>query len=359
MNSCSLSKGTGEGAYTCGVSNKRPNLGKKRGSETGEDGLLRKIWQAAGEANARAGIRLGMGDDAAIWRPRNGFETILTCDWFLEGSHFLRNVHPPDAIGWKCLARAASDVAAMGGKPRCFLLSLALPESCTGEWLVGFLAGLKRASRKLDCMLAGGDTTRRREILVSVTVLGEIRKGRGVLRSEARPGDRIFVSGNLGQAELGLKQIRKGRRGDRQLSRMTQKHLYPEPRVALGQWLGEKRIATAMMDLSDGLSSDLARLCRASGVGAKVQVTQIPLASLDFSEEFSAAERLRAGLHGGDDYELLFCVAKSDALKIPSKFFGIELTEIGEVTPGHKIKIFESSGESRELTAEGWDPFRK
>lgn len=359
MNSCSLANRTGEAAYTCGVRDKRANQGKTRGAEAGEDALLRKIKDAAGGGDTHSGIRLGVGDDAASWRPRSGFETILTCDWFLEGSHFLRDVHPSDAIGWKCLARAASDVAAMGGKPRCFLLSLALPESCAGEWLSGFLGGLKRASRKLGCVLAGGDTTRRREILVNVTVIGEVRKGRAVLRSGARPGDRIFVSGKLGEAELGLNLIRRGERGGRQLSRMTQRHLYPEPRLALGQWLGEKRIATAMMDLSDGLSSDLARLCGASGVGARVLSGKIPMASNDFSKKFSAAERLRAGLHGGDDYELLFCVAKSDAAKIAGKFLGIELTEIGEITLGHKVKIFEPSGESRELTAEGWDPFRK
>jgi thiamine-monophosphate kinase len=359
VNPCSLSNGTGEAAYTCGVQHKRANRSKKRGAEAGEDGLLRKIEQALGGRGGRYGIRMGIGDDAAVWRPRSGFETILTCDWFLEGSHFLRDVHPPDAIGWKCLVRAASDIAAMGGEPRCFLLSLALPQSHAGEWLSGFLAGLKRASRRLDCVLAGGDTTRRREILVNVTVIGEVKTGRAVLRSGARRGDRIFVSGKLGEAELGLKLIGSDKRGDRQLSRAARKHLYPEPRLDLGRWLGEKRIATAMMDLSDGLSSDLVRLCRASRVGAKVQSAKIPLASKDFREEFRAPERLLAGLHGGDDYELLFCVAKSDAAKIPSRFSGVELTEIGEITSGRKIRLIEPSGRSRSLTAGGWDPFRK
>jgi thiamine-monophosphate kinase len=359
VNSCSLSNGTGEAAYTCGVRYKRANRSKKRGAEADEDGLLRKIEQALGGGGRRSGIRMGMGDDAAVWRPRSGCETILTCDWFVEGSHFLRDVHSPDAIGWKCLVRAASDIAAMGGEPRCFLLSLALPEDHTGEWLSGFLAGLKRASRKLDCVLAGGDTTRRPEILVHVTVIGEVKAGRAVLRSGARRGDRIFVSGKLGEAELGLKLIRSDKRGGKQLSQMTQKHLYPEPRLDLGRWLGEKRIATAMLDLSDGLSSDLVRLCRASGVGARVQSAKIPLASKDFWDEFSAAERLHAGLHGGDDYELLFCVAKSDAARIPSRFSGVELTEIGEITIGRKIELIEPSGRSRPLTAGGWDPFRK
>src|ERR1700720_2267739 len=120
-----------------------------------------------------------MGDDAALLSPARGSEIVLTCDWFLEGPHFLRDKHPADSVGWKCLARAVSDIAAMGGQPRCFLLSLALPNTHTGRWLNQFLAGLRRAARKFKCPLAGGDTTRRREILANVMVFGEIRFGRG------------------------------------------------------------------------------------------------------------------------------------------------------------------------------------
>src|SRR6266404_5775662 len=147
-------------------------------------------------------LHLGIGDDAALLAARRGYETILTCDWFLEGSHFLRDKHPADSVGWKCLARAVSDIAAMGGQPRCFLLSLALPQAYTGPWLDKFLRGLRRAARKYCCFLAGGDTARRKEILINVTVVGEVREGQAVLRSGAKPGDVIFVSGRLGEAEL-------------------------------------------------------------------------------------------------------------------------------------------------------------
>src|SRR6185437_12729113 len=126
--------------------------------------------------------------------------------------HFLRDKHPADSIGWKCLARAASDVAAMGGVPRCFLLSLALPSTHFGPWLDDFLRGLRRASQRFKCVLAGGDTTRRNKILTNLTVMGEVRSGKALLRSNARPGEFIFVSGRLGEAELGLRLLRLQKR---------------------------------------------------------------------------------------------------------------------------------------------------
>src|SRR5215472_8889341 len=159
-----------------------------------EDELVRKIGASMRQGSAApAQVLLGIGDDAALFRPKPGYETILTCDWFLEGTHFLRDKHPPDSVGWKCLARAISDVAAMGGALRCFLLSLAIPASLTSRWLDQFLRGLGRASGRFHCVLAGGDTTQREEVLINVTVVGEVCKGAARLRSGARPGDLIFV----------------------------------------------------------------------------------------------------------------------------------------------------------------------
>src|SRR5690242_19641168 len=164
-----------------------------------EDALVKEIARHFSHSRGQK-LCLGIGDDAALWKPKPGFVTVLTGDWFLEGSHFLRETHPPDSIGWKCLARATSDVAAMGGTPRCFLLNLALPTAATGKWLKGFLGGLRRAAKSLDCVLAGGDTTRRIRMLISVTLIGEAREGREVRRTGARPGDLVYVSGTLGQA---------------------------------------------------------------------------------------------------------------------------------------------------------------
>src|ERR1700719_470824 len=260
-----------------------------------EDALVKGIGRQFLPSSSQK-LRLGIGDDAALWKPKPGFASILTSDWFLEGSHFLRTKHPPDSVGWKCLARAASDIAAMGGRPGCFLLNLALPADTTGKWLKRFLGGLHRASRSLDCVLAGGDTSRSKRILINITVIGEVQEGQEVLRAGARPGDVLCVSGRLGEAERGLRLLRKIRGKVNQKNEAIGKHLYPEPRVALGRWLAERDLASAMIDLSDGLSSDLERLCRASGVGVLIDPGRLPLPRGTDGLESA----LQLALHGGD-----------------------------------------------------------
>jgi thiamine-monophosphate kinase len=327
-----------------------------------EDSILHRISSVAKSpaCGLRPGsVSLGIGDDAALFRPKRGHETILTCDWFLESTHFLRDKHPPDAVGWKCLARALSDIAAMGGTPRCFLLSLALPASCTGRWLDEFLGGLRRASQEFACTLAGGDTTRRKEILINVTVVGEIRAGRAVLRSGARPGDTIFVSGRLGEAAVGLQTLIHSKGHWKNSNPLIKKHLYPEPRLALGRWLAEKHLATAMMDLSDGISSDLPRLCRASGIGARVQQAKIPVPRLTKRDSAHEADPLQLALHGGDDYELLFTVPQSAVGRVPKSFQGIPLTPVGEITRGRRLLLVREDGNEKTLVPGGWDPFRQ
>jgi len=326
-----------------------------------ENQLLGRIAQAfAGKRGSRhRALRLGIGDDAALYAPRSGYESILTCDWFLEGTHFLRKQHPADAIGWKCLARAVSDGAAMGGVPQCFLLSLALPPSHTGKWLDQFLGGLRRASRRFGCALAGGDTTRQERILINVSVVGEVRAGGAILRSGARPGDLIYVSGRLGEAELGLRLLQAGKIKTGNSKVWLRKHLYPEPRLRLGRWLAENRIATAMMDLSDGLSSDLPRLCAASGAGARIEETSLPIVKLPARFARGGVDPLKLALNGGDDYELLFTVPKGKARLVPGFLEGVRLTKIGEVTRKKKIILGEVGGLSRLLIPSGWDPFRR
>ncbi len=307
---------------------------------------------------AREAVVRGIGDDAALFRPQTGRQTILSCDWFLEGTHFLRDKHPPDSLGWKCLARALSDIAAMGGEPRCFLLSLALPASLTGRWLDEFLLGLRRVSAKFQCPLAGGDTTCHEVILINVTVVGEVQTGRAVLRSGARPGDLLYVSGRLGEAQMGLRLLKRSKALANRKNPLTKKHLYPEPRLALGQWLAAHGLATAMMDLSDGLSSDLPRLCAASGVGARVTAAKVPTVQSSARNFKGAADPLHLALDGGDDYELLFTVPPSRTKFLPRSFRGIPLTPIGVVTSGKQILLADEHDREHPLHPYGWDPFR-
>jgi thiamine-monophosphate kinase len=316
-----------------------------------EDALVHRIARQLTRAKSRA-LALGLGDDASLWVPTRGYQTVLTCDWFLEGSHFLRDRHPADAVGWKCLARAVSDIAAMGGAPRCFLLGLALPEQLAGKWLDGFLRGLQRASKALCCPAAGGDTTRQDKVLISVMVIGEVRAGRSILRSGARPGDRIYVSGTLGEADLGLQEVRKNRGLAHIPGAAVRKHLYPEPRLELGQWLAANRVASAMMDISDGLSTDLPRLCAASGVGARIDARALPVSSL-----LSTPKAREFALHGGDEYELLYTVSPRKAAHLPRKFRGLRLTCVGEITKQKGIVLHDEGG-THALRSAGWDPFR-
>jgi thiamine-monophosphate kinase len=321
-----------------------------------------------------ATLRLGIGDDAAVIASRANHDWVLSCDAFLEGVHFLAKTHPPDSVGFKSLVRATSDLAAMGATPRFFLLTLAVPASRTGTWLDGFLRGMARASHAMNIVLLGGDTTKSRTVSISITVLGEIARGRAVTRSGARPGDLIYVTGTLGRAQLGLEVLLKspsraklptaGRVNDRdpELHPLLRPHLYPAIRLELGAWLANHRVASAMMDISDGLSTDLARLCTASRVGAQIRSTSIPNVALP--EALSKYRKrlnldpLKMALHGGDDYELLFTVSPRHIKKLSQAPEFSQLTAIGEITRGKDLTLVSPNGAKTPLTPQGWDPFR-
>jgi thiamine-monophosphate kinase len=316
------------------------------------------------------GLRIGIGDDAAVMRPRNGAEWVLTTDAFLENVHFLLRVHPPEAVGYKALARATSDLAAMGARPRYFLLNLALPSSCTGKWFDRFLEGMSRAARSFGLVVAGGDTTRCPLVSINLTVIGDIAPGRAVLRSGARPGDLICVSGTLGEAELGLQLIQRGwlkfpadskwsPNPRKKWKKLLEKHFYPEPRLSLGEWLAKNGRATAMIDTSDGLSTDLAHICEASGVGAQVWADRIPKVVVPSDVQKLGLDPLRLSLDGGEDYELLFTVPKRLERRLPRMVCGVPVTIIGEITRGRQILLVDYAGRARPLPAQGWDPFRK
>jgi thiamine-monophosphate kinase len=304
-------------------------------------------------------LRLGVGDDACVLRSKRGYEWVASTDAFIEDVHFRLRLHIPASIGYKALARAASDLGTMGAVPRCFLLSLALPPSLTGRWLDGFSDGLARAAQKFGMVLAGGDTSRTKATFINITVLGEVRAGRAILRSGAQPGDRVFVTGRLGAAQLGLEILLRGLSRRPELRRYLAPHLLPHPPVTFGQWLARRGLPSAMMDLSDGLSTDLDRLCRASGVGARVQESNLPAVRVPESLRRRGIDATTLALNGGEDYQLLFTVPARLAAGIPTVHDGVRTAEIGEIVRGPGVSLISARGKSSPLTPRGWDHFGK
>ena len=308
-----------------------------------------------------------------------GHEALVTTDFSLEGVHFRREWHPPDSVGHRCLARGLSDIAAMGGIPRAAFLSLALPAELPQSWVDKFIAGLLKLASLYSVSLAGGDTAQSLDgILADIIVLGSVPAGKAILRSGARPGDFIYVTGTLGSAVAALNQLRDGRK---LRPRSHPKHFYPEPRVAVGQFLREKKLASAMIDISDGLSTDLGHICEESGTGAVVYAEALPSASAGFQDHrlvsghgFSRAIRhsimtralapegnprerqmLSLALHGGDEYELLFS-ARPERI-IPKQMAGVPITRIGEILSGKQITLATADGKTHPLKPAGWEHF--
>ena len=316
-----------------------------------EKALIAQIRRLARPAN-RAVLK-GIGDDCAVLRVPPEHESLVTTDFSLEGVHFRRDWHPPESVGHRCLTRGLSDIAAMGGKPVAAFLSLAVPRNLPQTWVERFAKSLIRLAKKHGVALAGGDTAESPNgILADIVVVGTVPKAEAILRSGARPGDRIFVSGKLGGSAAALLRMRskpKRKVNPKDYSR----HFYPEARLDLGRILREKRLATAMIDTSDGLSTDLAHICEESGVGAEVEAEAIPRASVG---KPAHEVDLDLALHGGEDYELLFTARPGK--RIPAKIAGVSVTRIGYVTRRRKVFLINRHGVGFELEPRGWEHFR-
>ncbi len=296
-------------------------------------------------------VPTGIGDDCAVLRTDANSEVLVTTDFTLEGVHFRREWHPAESVGHRCLARGLSDIAAMGGTPVAVFLSLALPRDLPQSWVRGFLRGLTKLGTRYEVTLAGGDIAQSPDgILADIIVVGTVPRGQGVLRSGARPGDRIFVTGELGGSAAAVRQMEKAKVNPRDYLR----HFYPEPRIEVGRVLREKKLATAMIDTSDGLSTDLSHICEESGVGAEIDAAAVPRARVGRSLRLVD---LDPALHGGEDYELLF-TAQAGKM-IPNKIDGVAVTEIGRITPGKTIRIRSEQGKFKILQPLGWEHFRK
>ncbi len=302
-------------------------------------------------ASKSRSIATGIGDDCAILQIPPRHQTLVTTDFSLEGVHFRREWHPAEVVGHRCLTRGLSDIAAMGGHPIAAFLSLALPHDLPQSWVNQFLKGYLRLADRFHVSLAGGDTAQSPGgILADIIVVGSVPKGKAIRRSGARASDRIYVTGALGGAAATLKLLFDGKKlrpAD------FPQHFRPTPRVEVGRFLREKRLASAMIDLSDGLSTDLGHICDEGGVGAKIQASAIPRANIG---KPSRAVEFEFALNGGDDYELLFTAHPGK--RIPSEIAGVPITQIGEITRDKRVLLVTQKGKSSRLRSQGWEHFK-
>ncbi len=311
---------------------------------------------AAGRRRASRLVQLGIGDDCAILRPPHGHEVLVTTDFSLEGRHFRRDWHSAQSIGHRTLARGLSDLAAMGAKPVAAFLSLALPADTPMRFISSFMSGLKGLADSSQVTLAGGDTSESptEHILADIVLMGSAPQGTALRRSTASPGDQIYVTGRLGGAAAELIQLQSisGRR--QALRPGSHPQLFPQPRLAVGWALRQRRLATACMDLSDGLSSDLAKLCEASSVAAEIDLERLPIHPL---AQARGAEAVSLALHGGEDYELLF-TARPEA-SVPRSIAGVPITRIGQVIERQSrrpsVVQIDSVGRRKPLPPGGWE----
>jgi thiamine-monophosphate kinase len=304
---------------------------------------------------------LGIGDDAAIIRKNEQQWWLLSIDSQIENVHFKREYTPPGMLGHKALAVNLSDIAAMGGRPRFALLSLNLPKNIERSFVDEVLAGMMALADEHSTVLIGGDIAASASgVVITVTIIGECLAGRALRRDGAKPGDQIFVSGRLGLAVVGLQLLQHGYRYTPDLPVNIQQpilaQLQPTPRLELGRFLAERQLASALIDVSDGLSTDLFHICQASGVGAIVHAEKVPTAP-EMPPELNTTA-LENALHGGEDYQLLFTVAKERLDQLESlrhEFRDWPITLIGEITDEPGRMSLEQAGERTPLPPRGHD----
>jgi len=317
---------------------------------------IRKQAKSGSRANGSARIVKAIGDDCAVLETSAGYETLVTTDFSIEGVHFRRDWHPAEVVGHRCLTRGLSDIAAMGGEPVAAFLSLALPGDLPQKWVDEFFDGFLRLARQFGVTLAGGDIAQSLGgVLADIMVVGTVPRGEAILRSGAQPGDHLYVSGELGAPSAMLERMMSNPKRRYRTSE-SPAHFFPQPQLKVGHYLREKKIASAMIDISDGLSSDLTHLCDESGVRSEVQAEAIPVASIGKHEV-----SLENALHGGDEYQLLFTAAANK--RVPAEIAGVPISQIGyiEAPRKHLPKILLFEGNDAEMGSElhpkGWEHF--
>ena len=320
----------------------------------GEFDLIARFFTRAVPAG-RPDIALAVGDDCAMLQPAPGEQWAVSTDTLVEGVHFLRDVDAA-ALGHKSLAVNLSDLAACGAEPRCFFLALALP-TVDEAWLQSFSRGMFALADAHRCVLAGGDTTRSPHgVVITITVMGAVPPGQALLRSGARAGDDLWVSGTLGEAAFGL-AVRKGEsRAAQDAVAGIERLERPWPQVALG--LALRGLATSAIDLSDGLLGDLGHLLERSAVGARLEWDRVPR-SPQLRRQPEADQR-RWALTGGDDYELLFTAraGERDAVERAAEGAETTVTRIGAMTSTGRLELVDGDGRAMDTAPRAFDHFR-
>lgn len=289
-------------------------------SELGEFGLIDRI---------KAGVKIpegmtGIGDDCAIIPQGNGVDMLVSTDMLVEGTHFLLDDIKPYRLGWKAAAVNLSDIASMGGLPVATFLSFALPSGLDSSWTDEFFEGYNDISGRYHCVLLGGDTTASPDrVCVSVTIIGRCMAGKALLRSGARDGDKICVTGYLGDAGAGLKVILEGARRNSDAQALIAMHYQPIPRVEEGLNLAHNDAVHSMIDISDGIGSDLRHILKASRKGAEINVNSLPLSDeLLRTCRRNGWDPVELAISSGEDYELLFTAAPDAEIGIPHTVIG-------------------------------------
>jgi thiamine-monophosphate kinase len=331
-------------------------------SELGEFGLidrLAKMIAGSQKKDTRPQLILGIGDDAAAWQGDTSTQ-LATVDCLIQDVHFSLDITPWYELGWKALAANLSDIAAMGGIPRYALVTLALPDDTEVVNVTSLYQGMIEVAQQFDTMIVGGDTSRAPVVFITITVLGNTaRQDNKVLtRSGAKPGEKIAVTGHVGNAAAGWEMLTKKLSFDPEANTSFQgAFLHPIPRVAEGQILLERGVTTAI-DISDGLVADLNHICQASRVSARIEVARIPVLSL-LKDSFGE-RAYELALAGGEDYELLFTGSEEVIARVKG-VAPCPITVIGEITADepNKVTVVDETGKPMELHQTGWEHFTK
>jgi thiamine-monophosphate kinase len=320
-------------------------------SELGEFRLIDLLAKMVGRGDER--LLIGIGDDAAAWRGDDSIQ-LATVDSFIEGVHFTPETTPWPDVGWKALAVNLSDIAAMGGIPRYALVSLSLPDDSQVEDVAALYSGMLKLAKQYGVTIVGGDISRAPLVAIAITILGSSPTKKLLTRSSARPGEIVAVTGQLGAAAAGLEILKSKIHPDPEAeSRLKNAFLHPTPRIAEGLLLVEQGVKTAI-DISDGLVADLNQICKASQVGARLEIERVPVEPAVKSAFGKRA--LELALSGGEDYELLF-TATPEAIERLSKAASVPVTAIGKITAGTGIALVDKEGNPFKLKKAGWEHF--